>query len=71
MDLTNALLTAGPVLSPVHLSLEAVHRRGWGNLYAALAEGRVNSTALRALLVEHPLAVFRFLAAWYCSYVCR
>ena len=54
MELTDALLTAGPVLSPAHLSLEAVHRRGWGSLYAALAEGRVNSTALRHLLAQHP-----------------
>src|SRR5579863_2345974 len=56
MGLADALLTAGPVLSPVHLSLEAVHRRGWGSLSAALAEGRVNTTALRDLLVQHPLA---------------
>ena len=52
MELTDALLTAGPVLSPAHLSLEAVHRRGWGSLYAALAAGRVNTTALRDLLAQ-------------------
>jgi len=56
MEITAALLTAGPVLSPAHLSQEAVHRRGWGSLDAALAEGRVNSSALRDLLVQHPLA---------------
>jgi hypothetical protein len=56
MDLTDALLTAGPVLSPAHLSLEAVHRRGWGSVYAALAEGRVNAAALRALLSQYPLS---------------
>jgi len=56
MELTDALLTAGPVLSPAHLSLEAVHRRGWGSLYAALAEGRVNEGALRDLLGQYPLA---------------
>ena len=37
----DALLSGGPVLSPVHLSLEAVHRRGWGSLYAALARGEI------------------------------
>jgi hypothetical protein len=55
-ELGDALLTAGPVLSPVHLSLEAVHRRGWGSLYAALAQGGVDAEALRALLARHPLA---------------
>lgn len=40
MELTDALLTAGPVLSSVHLSQEPVHRRGWGSLYAALAPRR-------------------------------
>src|SRR5215213_967287 len=35
-ELTDALLTAdSAVPSPVHLSLEASHRRGWGSLYAA------------------------------------
>ena len=34
-ELTDAILTAGVVPSPVHLSLEVVHRRGWGSLYAA------------------------------------
>jgi hypothetical protein len=56
MELTDALLTAGPVLSPAHLSQEAVHRRGWGSLYAALAKGRINRTALRGLLAQYPLA---------------
>ncbi len=55
MELTDALLTAGPVLSPAHLSREAVHRRGWGSLSAALAEGRITNTALRHLLIQHPL----------------
>jgi hypothetical protein len=31
-ELTDSILTAGVVPSPVHLSLEAVHRRGWGSL---------------------------------------
>jgi hypothetical protein len=55
-DLTAALLTVGPTLSPVPLSLAAVHRRGWGSLDAALAQGRVNHTALCDLVTHHPLA---------------
>ena len=38
-ELTDALLTADTVPSPVHLSFEASHRRGWGSLYAALDRG--------------------------------
>src|SRR5947209_3440510 len=56
MELTDALLTAGPVLSPAHLSVEPVYRRGWGSLYAALAEGRLNPAAVRRLVTAHPLA---------------
>jgi hypothetical protein len=55
-ELSDALLAAGPVLSPVHLSLEAVHRRGWGSLYAALAHGAVDANAVRSLLARRPLA---------------
>ena len=55
-DLTDALLTAGPVPSPAYLSLESAHRRGWGSLYAALAQGRVDPVALRRLLARSPLA---------------
>src|SRR3712207_2051176 len=54
-ELTDALLTAGPVLSPAYLSLEAVHRRGWGSLYAALTHGAVDAEALRTLLAHHSL----------------
>src|SRR5215207_4112614 len=54
-ELSDALLVGGAVLSPVHLSLEAVHRRGWGSLYAALAHGTIDAEALRTLLVRHPL----------------
>jgi hypothetical protein len=39
----------------VHLSLEAVHRRGWGSLYAALNRGRIDAEALRDLLACYPL----------------
>jgi hypothetical protein len=56
-ELQDALLSSGPLLSPVHLSLEAVHRRGWGSLYAALAQGEINGEALRVLLARHPLVV--------------
>jgi Transposase DDE domain len=66
-ELTDALLTAGPVLSPAHLSQEAVHRRGWGSLYAALAKGRINRTALRDLLCGHPLADGQPVYAVDCS----
>ncbi len=55
-DLTDALLTAEVVPSPVHLSLQASHRRGWGSLYAALDRGRIDAEALRGLLARHPLA---------------
>lgn len=45
------------MLSPAHLSLEAVHRRGWGSVYAALAQGEINGEALRTRLARHPLVV--------------
>lgn len=38
-ELTDALLTAEAVPSPVHLSLQPSHRRGWGSLYNALSSG--------------------------------
>jgi len=56
VELADALLTAGPVESPAHLSLEPIHRRSWGSLSAALALGEVDVAALRALLAQHPLA---------------
>jgi len=55
-ELTDALLTAEAVSSPVHLSLQASHRRGWGSLYAALEHGRIDAEALRYLLARNPLA---------------
>jgi hypothetical protein len=67
MELADALLTAGPVSAPAHLSLEAVHRRGWGSLYAALTEGRVDDAALRDLLSQHPLAEGQPVYAVDCS----
>ena len=55
-ELTDALLTAESVPSPVHLSLQPSHRRGWGSLYNALSHGRLDAEATRALLAHHPLA---------------
>lgn len=53
-ELTDAMLSAGTVPSPVHLSLAPAHRRGWGSLYAALRRGRVNEGSLRDLLARLP-----------------
>jgi hypothetical protein len=56
-ELADAILAAdGAAPSPAHLSLQAVHRRGWGSLYAALDRGRIGDEALRKLLARHPLA---------------
>ena len=55
-ELTEAVLTAGLVPSPPHLSLAPVHRRGWCSLYAALAKGRIDDGDVRELLARHPLA---------------
>jgi hypothetical protein len=46
-ELTDAILTAATVPSPVHLSLAIAHRRGWGSLYAALSRGRIEEGLLR------------------------
>ena len=54
-DLLDALLTAGAVPSPVHLSLAPAFRRGWGRLYAALARGEVCGAAVERLLAAQPL----------------
>jgi hypothetical protein len=56
VDLTDAVLTADAVPSPVHLSLAPAHRRGWGSLDAALADGRLDVAARRALLARRPPA---------------
>ena len=55
-ELMDALASAGAVASPIHLSLEPVHRRGWGSFYAALNEGDIPAEAIEALLAQHPLA---------------
>jgi DDE superfamily endonuclease len=50
-ELGDALLcAAGPVLSPVELSLEPEFRRGHGSVYDALAGGRVDGARLRRVL---------------------
>jgi hypothetical protein len=54
-ELADALLCAEAMPSLPHLSLEAVHQRGWGSSYAALAHGRLEVGALRDLLARHPL----------------
>src|SRR5215213_5266792 len=55
-ELTDAILTAEAVPSPVHLSLQPSHRRSWGSLYNALSRGRIDAQALRRLLAHYPLA---------------
>src|SRR5687767_12353951 len=52
IELADALLTGSPVPAPIHLSLEPVHRRGWGSLYAALARGRIDAAALQTLIAR-------------------
>lgn len=54
-DLLDAATVAGLVPSLAHLSLTAVHRRGWGSLYAALAAGTMDVPALRDLVGRWPL----------------
>jgi hypothetical protein len=54
-DVLDAATTVGPVPSLPYLSLTAPHRRGWGSLYAALAAGRLDVPALRALVGRYPL----------------
>src|SRR5215216_2687172 len=56
-ELADAILSADAAApSPVHLSLQPAHRRGWGSFYASLARGRIDAEALRDLLIRHPLA---------------
>ena len=56
-ELADAILSADAAApSPVHLSLQPAHRRGWGSFYAALTRGRIDAEVLRNLLVRHPLA---------------
>ena len=55
-ELCDAVLAASNAPSPAHLSLEAVHRRGWGSLHAALSKGSIDVEALQDLLAQQPLA---------------
>ncbi|MBA2598514.1 MAG: transposase, partial [Chloroflexia bacterium] len=54
VELVDALLAAETVTSLPHLSLQATHRRGWGSLYDALAEGIIDVEALRATVAQYP-----------------
>lgn len=55
-ELADAVLcTPGPVTSLPELSLVAVHRRGHGSTYAALADGRMEVDRLRRALAGLPL----------------
>ena len=54
-ELLDAATVAGLVPSLAHLSLAAVHRRGWGSLYDALAVGSLDVPALRAWVGRDPL----------------
>ena len=55
-ELADALLTTAPPPSLPHLSLAPLHRRGWGSVYDALAAGRLDVEALRALAARHRAA---------------
>jgi len=52
-ELVDALLTAGPVASLPHLSVQAAPRRGWGSLYDALTDGALDEAALQRVLRRH------------------
>jgi hypothetical protein len=49
-ELGDALRCTEAFPSLPHLSLEPVHQRGWGSVYAALARGEVDAERLRDLL---------------------
>lgn len=54
-ELGDAVLAGDAVTSLPHLSLHALHRRGWGSLYDALSAGHIDVAALRALLMRQVL----------------
>jgi hypothetical protein len=57
-ELTDTVLcTDGPVTSLAELSLELVHRRGHGAMYAALAAGRIDTA--RSFPDTDPSRVYR------------
>jgi hypothetical protein len=45
-------LAAESITSLAHLSFQAPHRRGWGSIYEALAEGRLDVDVLRTTLAQ-------------------
>ena len=51
----DAVLTADTVPSLPHLSLQPLHRRGWGSVYDALTASRLDGDALRATLAQNPV----------------
>jgi hypothetical protein len=53
-EIGDALLAAEVVVSLPHLSLQVPHRRGWGSVYDALTEGRLDVDALRTTLAQQP-----------------
>ena len=55
LELVDAILVAESIPSLPHLSLVPLHRRGWGSVYAALAEGRLDAKRVRAAVAAHPL----------------
>ena len=55
-ELIDAILTAGTIPSPPHLSLEGANRRDWGSLHAALRKGKIDEEAMRNLLACNPMA---------------
>lgn len=58
-ELADAPLCAdGPTRTPVELSLLAEHQHDYGSLYGALNHGRLDTNALRDLLVSLPLPQF-------------
>src|ERR671939_2091148 len=54
-ELVDAAACGGAAGSLPHLSLEAVHRRGHGSVYAALRRGAVDARRLSSALVRRPL----------------
>jgi hypothetical protein len=54
-ELLDGALVAGLVPSLAHVSLTAVHRRGWGSLYDALASDSQDAPRPRDLVSRSPL----------------
>src|SRR5205085_832393 len=54
-ELTDANFPVSLVLSPAHLSLVPGFQRGWGSVYDALLDGRIDAKAVEMLLAQHPL----------------